>query len=466
MKIFLSSTIRDLKEIRTQINFFITEMGYESIQSEIGDILYDPNEHTHYSCVDAVQKSDMLIIIIGSRFGGEIHESVNENLDFEFLASQSTSGKLLIEKNISITQAEVLKAIECNIPIYTFIEKGVYYDHYIHGINEFGKHIKNYTNIEKKGTEKYIFNLIDFIRFQEKNNAIWEFDISSDIIEYLKKQWAMYFQKLVIEKRLHNKIETKEDISQPCAADWTISERKSNQVTKVAQDDTSNLFFLFLSVQDCSRSREIIATIAAKNFTSIKLEAMYDLMGSWDLVVKFRAKKQAKKFEKEIIQNLLDKHMIDRKKSETFGRRELINVTSQSRNIQGLIKKDVNEKIYYTLLPNDKAYDDYRSSRAFIYIQLSKDYLDHKIALLNRLNKSITNIYGSEIIESICESKTALIIETFSRCSQSNSINHLNKALEDTLTSYGLQKYTLMCYYYDEVELLNNIKGNSYEPTI
>lgn len=47
MKIFLSSTIRDLKEIRTQINFFITEMGYESIQSEIGDILYDPNEHTH-----------------------------------------------------------------------------------------------------------------------------------------------------------------------------------------------------------------------------------------------------------------------------------------------------------------------------------------------------------------------------------------------------------------------------------
>jgi DNA-binding MarR family transcriptional regulator len=457
MNIFLSSTIRDLKEVRVQLKKFIDSMGYTSIQSELGDILYDPNEHTHLSCIESVTECDMLIIIIGGRLGGESHKSVIANLDFELLASKSIDNKLLEEQSVSITQAEVLKAIESNIPIYTFIEKGVYYDHYIHGLNGT---IPKYTSIEKENTEQYIFNLINFIRFQDKNNAIWEFDIVDDIIINLKNQWSMYFQKLIQKQKLSNVMEIDYDITKPCAADWTISERKSSQIVQVESDDTSNLFFLFLAVRDCKDSRETVAALRAKKFPHIKLEAMYDLMGSWDLVIKFRVNKEVKKFKKEIISNLLNKHMIDKGKNKTFGRRKLINVTTQSKSILGLIEKNSEEKIYYTLLPNDQAYDDYRSSRAFIYIQLDAEYNQHREAFLNRLNRSITGAYGSKIIESICESCTALIIETFSRCSQSNAINHLNKAIEATLSSYGLQKYTLMCYYYDEIELLNNPKGN------
>jgi len=510
MKIFLSSTIRDIKELRIQLKKFITKMGYDARLSEFSDILYDPEESTHLNCISAIPECDMLIIVITGRFGGEMHSDAIKKLNFNFLSSVSSNTNLLDKaKNISITQAEVLKAIESNIPIYTFIEKGVYYDHYINGMNnkkhqpsdiikdeedvklrnfvsflekedkinelegasEILEKLKkhgingnpiNYPSISKVGTEQYIFNFIDFLRFREKNNAIIEFESSDDIINHLKKQWAMYFQRLIEEKRVLNNISNTKKLDEPCNADWSISERTSTQmdIVEVNETDTSNLFFFFLSVRDCRKSREIILKIKSEKFNDIKLEAMYDLMGSWDLVIKYRANRKSEKFKKAIISELLAEKMIDRNKNKTFGRRILINVLSQSKSIFGLINKNFSEKIYYTLLPDSQAYDNYRSNRAFIFIELPNKFSKkNRESFLSRLSNSLTTNYGASIIESICESKSALIIETFSRCSQSNVINHLNKAIEPTLTTYGIQKYTLLCYNYDEIDLLNNLKG-------
>ena len=36
----------------------------------INDVLYDPRNHTHESCIKEIQSCDMIIFIIGSRFGG------------------------------------------------------------------------------------------------------------------------------------------------------------------------------------------------------------------------------------------------------------------------------------------------------------------------------------------------------------------------------------------------------------
>ena len=87
-------------------------MGHIPVMSDYADVLYDPRTHT--SCVSEVANCDMLIVIIGSRFGGisvpEAIDAVNTN-DFEDTISNTSENK------ISITQLEVLKAIECNIPI-------------------------------------------------------------------------------------------------------------------------------------------------------------------------------------------------------------------------------------------------------------------------------------------------------------------------------------------------------------
>lgn len=70
LKIFVSSTCYDLNIVRGQLRSFINTIGYEPVMSDYNDVLYDPRDHTHESCVKEIQSSDMVILIIGSRFGG------------------------------------------------------------------------------------------------------------------------------------------------------------------------------------------------------------------------------------------------------------------------------------------------------------------------------------------------------------------------------------------------------------
>ena len=71
LNFFISSTCYDLEEVRNQLKNFINGLGHEAILSEHNDVLYDFNYHTHVSCVNEVENSDILILIVGNRFGGE-----------------------------------------------------------------------------------------------------------------------------------------------------------------------------------------------------------------------------------------------------------------------------------------------------------------------------------------------------------------------------------------------------------
>jgi hypothetical protein len=71
LRVFVSSTCYDLSLLRSQLRTFIKSMGYEPIMSDYEDVLYDPRIHTHTSCIDEVKNCDVLILIIGSRFGGK-----------------------------------------------------------------------------------------------------------------------------------------------------------------------------------------------------------------------------------------------------------------------------------------------------------------------------------------------------------------------------------------------------------
>ncbi len=215
MRVFISSTCYDLSLLRSQLRSFIKNMCYEPIMSDYEDILYDPRIHTHTSCVDEVKNCDVLILIIGSRFGGKATPEALNKIDFESLQNESANVEALKEtKNLSVTQLEVLQAIECGIPVYTFVDKRVWHDHALYEKNKssdiIGKII--FPSIEKQETAKFIFNFINFVRLRTKGNNIFTFEKGQDIEDILKKQWSGYFQRLLQEERFSDANRKKIDV--------------------------------------------------------------------------------------------------------------------------------------------------------------------------------------------------------------------------------------------------------------
>ncbi|EJP49288.1 hypothetical protein ACINNAV18_3404 [Acinetobacter baumannii Naval-18] len=145
----------------------------------------------------------MVIVLVGSRYGGDAVKETFDNINFEKLMSDSFEFDDLINK-CSVTQAEVFKASELNIPIFAFIDQNVWHDHELYSKNKQNVAIINqihFPSIEKQETAKYIFEFIDFLRKKSTNNAIFTFTKIQDIEETLKKQWASLFQKLLKEDK-------------------------------------------------------------------------------------------------------------------------------------------------------------------------------------------------------------------------------------------------------------------------
>ncbi|SIT06486.1 DUF4062 domain-containing protein [Chryseobacterium gambrini] len=204
LKIFVSSTCYDLNIIRGQMRTFLSSSGHEPIMSDYNDVLFDPRIHTHESCVQEVKNADIIILIIGSRFGGTAIPKITSNVDIEGLKSQTRGTKIFdtIDK-LSITQLEILNAIESDIPIFTFVDSRVSYDHHFYEKNKNKGIIDqlDFPSIDKKDTAIYIFEFINFLRLRSKNNSVIDFSKFSDIEDYLRKQFSSLLQRLLFEQR-------------------------------------------------------------------------------------------------------------------------------------------------------------------------------------------------------------------------------------------------------------------------
>lgn len=205
LKIFVSSTSYDLRMVRSELDRFISDLGHLPVLSEEGDILYDPFSNTHQDCLNEVRKCDLLLLLVGSRYGGSCIPSVIDSIDIDKLKTLSSSPQILNNPNsISITQAEVFKAIEHKIPVYTYVLNDVYHDHHLYEKNKENKSIINeidFPSIQKKESAKYIFEFINFLRHRLNNNSIATFSKPIDIRNNLKSQLSGLLQNLVAEKK-------------------------------------------------------------------------------------------------------------------------------------------------------------------------------------------------------------------------------------------------------------------------
>jgi hypothetical protein len=204
LRVFVSSTCYDLLVIRSQLRQFIERLGHEPVMSDYNDVVYDPASHTHTSCIDEVSGVDAVIVIIGSRFGGTVVPQALQTVDVEALKAVSKSHEILKTKErLSITQLEVLKAIERSVPVFAFVDQRVWHDHATYEKNK-GKPMADsieYDSIDKPPTAKYVFEFINFLRHRSSNNAITPFSRLQDIEDSLRRQWSGLLQHLLLERR-------------------------------------------------------------------------------------------------------------------------------------------------------------------------------------------------------------------------------------------------------------------------
>lgn len=204
LKVFVSSTCYDLHATRAQLRNMLTAFGYEPVMSDQADVIYDPRVHTHTSCLREVANCDIVVLLVGSRFGGAIVPKALELVDLERLGDLSRSDKFGEDKTrISITQAEIVQAIQVGLPVFAFIDSGVMRDHLTYEKNKNKSIIGQieFSSIDRSDTAPYIFEFINFLRLRNENNSIFEFSRFEDIENQLKKQWGGLFQRLLHEQR-------------------------------------------------------------------------------------------------------------------------------------------------------------------------------------------------------------------------------------------------------------------------
>lgn len=118
-RVFVSSTFYDLRQVRIDLDRFIKDLGYEPVLNEFGSIPYGKDEKLEEYCYKEISSIDILVSIIGGRFGNESQH-----------------------QDLSISQMEFKTAFELNKQVYIFIDKNVYSEFQTFLLNKENKDVR------------------------------------------------------------------------------------------------------------------------------------------------------------------------------------------------------------------------------------------------------------------------------------------------------------------------------------
>ncbi|MGE8645780.1 DUF4062 domain-containing protein [Acinetobacter vivianii] len=231
-RIFISSTYYDLRNIRSDLERYILDRNYEPVLNERGHIPYQTKEKLEEYCYREIANCNILISIIGGRYGS---------------LSQHVGN--------SITQKELKTAIDQGKQIYIFIEKSV--------LNEYRIYEKNKSLVDKiefsSVEDPRVFQFIDEVFALPLNNQYTTFESSQDIIIYLQEQWASLFHSLLQDATKHKELEVLEDLKSTAT--------------------TLNQLVTFLTEEKKSDNKNIAQILFINHpiFSEIKVKAKLDL---------------------------------------------------------------------------------------------------------------------------------------------------------------------------------------------
>lgn len=171
-RVFISSTFYDLKQVRSDLERFIREVGYEPVQHERGHVPYGSKEKLESYCYKEIDQVDIVVNIVGGRFG---------------------SGSF--EEAYSISQMELKTALRLNKQSYVFVDGSVMAEYRMYLKNKDVKGIQYVAADDER-----IFRFIEEVQSLPRNNQIIEFRQAEEIAKHLREQWAGLFQRFLQEQ--------------------------------------------------------------------------------------------------------------------------------------------------------------------------------------------------------------------------------------------------------------------------
>ena len=184
-RVFISSTFYDLRLVRLELDKFLRVLGYEPVRNETGDIPYGKAESLETYCYKEIDNVDLLISIIGSRFG------------------TPSEG----DKARSISNVELRTALKENKHVFIFIEKNVFIEYETYLLNK-DKDIE-YKYVDNPN----IYRFIEEIKALPNNNNIKEFETADDITSYLREQFAGLMKQYFIDEQKYRETSIIKDIN-------------------------------------------------------------------------------------------------------------------------------------------------------------------------------------------------------------------------------------------------------------
>lgn len=171
--VFISSTIEDLHHVRDAVRETISELGYQPIMSEHGGVGYMNDTAADVACYQSVQKCQLMILIIGKRYGTKTQGS----------------------GSVSVTEREYDTCMEHAPRLITFVDGEVM--NYKRVFDE----SPNAENVNYPGMDNATatFAFINKIMHAPVRNAIIPFSSVSDVRSQLKLQLASLFHDLLEE---------------------------------------------------------------------------------------------------------------------------------------------------------------------------------------------------------------------------------------------------------------------------
>ena len=171
--VFISSTIEDLHHVRDAVRETISELGYQPIMSEHGGVGYMNDTAADVACYQSVQKCQLMILIIGKRYGSKTQGS----------------------SSVSVTEREYDTCMEHAPRLISFVDAEVM--NYKRVFDESPNAEKvNYPGMDN-ATATFAF--INKIMHASVRNAILPFSSVSDVRAQLKLQLASLFYDLLEE---------------------------------------------------------------------------------------------------------------------------------------------------------------------------------------------------------------------------------------------------------------------------
>lgn len=119
--VFISSTVQDLGEVRRTLKERFESRGVVVRVSEDPDFPVEPGVSSHDACLHAVRSSDVFVLLVGSRFGGE-YQGQNKSITWREWEEAMQAGVLPIVLVAETTNAAALaifrrrRALQASFP--------------------------------------------------------------------------------------------------------------------------------------------------------------------------------------------------------------------------------------------------------------------------------------------------------------------------------------------------------------